>query len=128
MDSRGALDLTFALRARGWVGSECQVHSTSHLCRHGGNIVIAIENSAIGLSRTLENKNFTTSLQGTAVGMNIDTSEIGNVSARLDQFRKKSARDCNDPSWASPKKSFLHVLHLCKDFRLEDTLLHSDSL
>ena len=27
----GALDLTFASRARGWVGSECQIRSTSLL-------------------------------------------------------------------------------------------------
>src|SRR5829696_4462399 len=31
--SSGALDLRFALRARGWVGSECQIRSTSAAAR-----------------------------------------------------------------------------------------------
>jgi hypothetical protein len=42
------------------------------------------------LSKSLSKENFSTRLQGTAVRMNLDVGEIGNVEARLVQFRKEA--------------------------------------
>src|SRR5215208_7960569 len=50
--SSGALGLTFASRARGWVGSECQIRSTS-LHRRGGRGDLRFLLRAVTIGREL---------------------------------------------------------------------------
>ena len=73
-----------------WANSGYGLYMTSRLSRHGGNFVIASGDACIVLSKSLRKENFSTRLQGTAIRMNLDTTEIGNVSARLDQFRREA--------------------------------------
>jgi hypothetical protein len=73
-----------------WGNSGYGLYMTSRLARHGGNFTIASGDACIVLSRGLRKENFATRLNGTAVRMNLDVNEIGNVSARLDQFRKEA--------------------------------------
>jgi len=100
-----------------WGNSGYGLYMTSRLCRHGGNFVIASGNAAIGLSKTLQKKNFGTSLQGTAVRMNIDTNEIGNVEAQLDQFRREAPKIAKEHLGRAPRNPSYMSLLLRKDFR-----------
>jgi hypothetical protein len=63
---------------------------TSRLSRHGGNFAIASGDACVVLSETMRKENFSTRLKGTAIRMSLDTAEIGNVSARLKQFRTEA--------------------------------------
>jgi len=100
-----------------WGNSGYGLYMTSRLCRHGGNFVIASGNAAIGLSQTLSKKNYSTSLQGTAIRMNIDTLQIGNVEARLDQFRKEAPEIARRHLGREPRTPSYMSLLLRKDFR-----------
>ncbi|NWG23352.1 MAG: hypothetical protein HXY30_02865 [Pseudorhodoplanes sp.] len=104
-------------RSETWGNSGYGLYMTSRLCRHGGNFVIASGNAAIGLSKTLEKKNFNTSLQGTAVRMNIDTLEIGSVEARLEQFRKEAPQIAKTHLGRAPRNPSYMSMLLRKDFR-----------
>jgi hypothetical protein len=73
-----------------WANSGYGLYMTSRLSRHGGNFTMASGDACIMLSREMRKDNFTTSLQGTAVRMNLDVTEIGSVTARLDQFRREA--------------------------------------
>jgi hypothetical protein len=101
-----------------WGNSGYGLYMTSRLCRNGGNFVIASGKAAIGLSKTLKKKNFRTNLVGTAVRMNIDTLEIGNVESRLDQFRKEAPEIAKLHLGRVPRNPSYMSLLLRKDFRL----------
>jgi hypothetical protein len=73
-----------------WANSGYGLYMTSRLARHGGNFTIASGDACVMLSKSMQKENFSTHLQGTAVRMNLDVYEIGNVSARLQQFRKEA--------------------------------------
>jgi hypothetical protein len=73
-----------------WANSGYGLYMTSRLSRHGGNFVIASGDALIQLSRSLGKQNLSTKLQGTAIRMNLDTTKIGDVSRRLEQFRKEA--------------------------------------
>jgi hypothetical protein len=73
-----------------WANSGYGLYMTSRLSRHGGNFVIASGDACIVLSKSLSKQNFNTHLKGTAIRMNLDITEIGNVTARLHQFRKEA--------------------------------------
>jgi hypothetical protein len=70
-----------------WANSGYGLYMTSRLSRHGGNFAIASGDTLISLSNTLGKLNLSTKLQGTAIRMNLDTTKIGDVAARLKQFR-----------------------------------------
>lgn len=71
-----------------WHNSGYGLYMTNRLARNGGNFVLASGRAAIQLSRKTKT-NFHTSFLGTALRFNLDVKEIGNVQARLDQFRKE---------------------------------------
>jgi hypothetical protein len=81
--------------------------------------------SAIRLSKTFawnslnkgNKSNFLTSLAGTAVRMNIDTLELGNVEARLAQFRKEAPQIANRVLGRAPRSPSYMSLLLRKDFK-----------
>jgi hypothetical protein len=73
-----------------WGNSGYGLYMTSRLARHGGNFTIVSGDACVMLSKSLSKENFSTRLQGTAVRMNLDVGEIGNVEARLVQFRKEA--------------------------------------
>lgn len=100
-----------------WGNSGYGLYMTSRLCRNGRNFVIASGKSAIGLSKTLLKRNFRTSLHGTAVRMNIDTLEIGNVQARLDQFRKEAPEIAKRALGRAPRNPSYMSLLLRRDFK-----------
>lgn len=104
-------------KSENWGNSGYGLYMTSRLCRHGGNFVIASGNAAIGLSKTLSKSNFNTSLQGTAVRMNIDTLQIGDVEARLEQFRKEAPQIAKEHLGRIPRNPSYMSLLLRKDFR-----------
>jgi hypothetical protein len=100
-----------------WGNSGYGLYMTSRLCRHGGNFVIASGKAAIGLSKTLQKRNYQTSLTGTAVRMNIDTLELGNVEARLAQFRKEAPEIAKRVLGRAPRNPSYMSLLLRRDFR-----------
>lgn len=106
-----------------WGNSGYGLYMTSRLCRHGGNFVIASGNAAIRLSKSfdhsnsLRKSNFRTSLVGTAVRMNIDTGELGNVEARLTQFRNEAPLIAKRVLGRAPRNPSYMSLLLRRDFR-----------
>ena len=105
-----------------WGNSGYGLYMTSRLCRHGGNFVIASGDSAIRLSKnfgwnSLNKSNFRTSLTGTAVRLNIDTLELGNVEARLTQFRKEAPQIAKRVLGRAPRNPSYMSLLLRKDFK-----------
>jgi hypothetical protein len=77
-------------RSENWANSGYGLYMTSRLSRHGGHFTIASGDACIMLSKTMKKENFNTKLQGTAIRMNLDVNEIGNVATRLQQFRKEA--------------------------------------
>jgi hypothetical protein len=61
---------------------------TNRLARNGGNFVLASGGSAIHLSNKTKN-NYRTSFPGTILRFNMDVDKIGDVQARLAQFREE---------------------------------------
>lgn len=104
-------------RSETWGNSGYGLYMTSRLCRNGGNFVIASGDAAIGLSKTLIKKNYRTSLNGTAVRMNLDTREIGNAAQRLDQFRKEAPEIARRALGRIPKNPSYMSLLLRRDFK-----------
>jgi hypothetical protein len=110
-------------RSNSWGNSGYGLYMTSHLCRHGGNFVIASGTSAIFLSKardglnSLRKSNYRTSLTGTAVRMTIDTLQLGNVEARLAQFRKEAPQIAKRVLGRAPRNPSYMSLLLRKDFK-----------
>lgn len=74
-----------------WYNSGYGLYMTNRLARNGGNFVLASGMTAIHMSRKTKN-NFNTSFAGTALRFNLDLNEIGDVQARLAQFREEGAQ------------------------------------
>lgn len=71
-----------------WFNSGYGLYMTSRLARNGGNFVLVSGSTGIHLSRKTKN-NFDTSFPGTALRFNMDVNQIGNVKARLNEFRRE---------------------------------------
>lgn len=92
-----------------WGNSGFGLYMTNRICRNGGNFFIASGNTAMLLNRGQGKRYFTCSLDGTAVRMVINTSELKGLRESLDRYReegyefqKKYAEIVNiDPSSAS---------------------------
>lgn len=78
-------------RSETWFNSGYGLYMTSRLARSGGNFAIASGDCAISLSRKTK-YNYATSFPGTALRLNLDVGQIGNVEARLSEFRKEGGR------------------------------------
>lgn len=70
-----------------WFNSGYGLYMTSRLARNGGNFVVASGNCAIHFSRKTKS-NYLTSFPGTAIRVNLNVNEIGNIQSRLAEFRK----------------------------------------
>lgn len=70
-----------------WFNSGYGLYMTNRLARNGGNFVLASGNTAVHLSRKTKT-NYRTSFNGTALRMNLDVGQIGDVQDRLQEFRR----------------------------------------
>ena len=70
-----------------WFNSGYGLYMTCRLARNGGNFVISSHNGGIHLTPKTKN-NYITSFPGTALRVNLNVDEIGDVQARLSEFRK----------------------------------------
>ena len=77
-------------KSANWFNSGYGLYMTNRLARNGGNFVLASGGTAIHLSQKTKH-NYSTSFPGTALRFNLDVDEIGNVAARLDEFRREGA-------------------------------------
>lgn len=77
-------------RSETWFNSGYGLYMTNRLARNGGSFVIASGSSAICLTPRTKT-NFSTSFRGTILRVSLNVSEIGDVAARLAEFRKDGA-------------------------------------
>ena len=77
-------------RSANWFNSGYGLYMTNRLARNGGSFVIASGESAICLTPKTKT-NFVTSFHGTILRVSLRVSEIGDVQARLAEFRKDGA-------------------------------------
>ncbi|MGP1357521.1 ATP-binding protein [Roseicyclus sp.] len=70
-----------------WFNSGYGLYMTNRLARNGGNFVIVSGDSAIHFSKRTKN-NYPTSFPGTAIRLNLNVEEIGDVQGRLQEFRE----------------------------------------
>lgn len=102
-----------------WANSGYGLYMTSRLSRHGGNSAIASGDACIVLSKSMRKENFSTCLKGTAIRMNLDTTEIGNVSARLRQFRKEAQSIAEKYIGLRARNPSYMSMVLRRDFRMD---------
>jgi hypothetical protein len=96
-------------RRGNWGNSGFGLYMTNRICRNGGNFFIASGDTGMLLTKGQGKRYFTCSLDGTAVRMVINTSELKGLRESLDrykdegfEFQKKYAEIVNiDPSSAS---------------------------
>ena len=74
-----------------WSNSGYGLYMTSRLARNGGNFVLVSGDQAVHLGPTSKS-NYTTSFPGTALRFNLSVERIGDVEARLREFREDGAR------------------------------------
>ncbi|QTN19090.1 hypothetical protein HZ989_12785 [Brevundimonas sp. AJA228-03] len=98
-----------------WFNSGYGLYMTSRLARTGGNFVIASGQMAIHLSRKTKN-NYQTSFPGTALRFNMDVGQIGNVKARLDEFRKEGGEIAKTISGSGNRPPSAMSLLLRRDY------------
>jgi hypothetical protein len=84
----------------------------------GGDIIRRVEEAPI-CWRTMRKENFSTRLKGTAIRMNLDTTEIGNVSARLRQFRKEAQSIAEKYIGLRARNPSYMSMVLRRDFRMD---------
>lgn len=70
-----------------WFNSGYGLYMTSRLARHGGNFLLSSGEIAIQLTSKTKT-NFTTSIKGTLLRVNLNVGEIGDVENRLAEFRE----------------------------------------
>ncbi|MGY3449497.1 hypothetical protein [Bradyrhizobium sp. USDA 4353] len=105
-------------RSENWANSGYGLYMTSRLSRHGGNFTMASGDACIMLSREMRKLNFSTSLQGTAIRMNLDVSQIGDVEKRLHQFRNEASDIAKSmPGLRAHNPSYMSMV-LRRDFHL----------
>ena len=74
-----------------WFNSGYGLYMTSRLARNGGNFVIASGGNAIHLTPKTKN-NHIGSFKGTIIRVNLDVNAIGDVQARLSEFREEGKK------------------------------------
>lgn len=78
-----------ARKQRGnWGNSGFGLYMTNRICRNGGNFFISSGNTAMLLNRGQGKRYFKCSLDGTAVRMVINTSELKGLRESLDRYRE----------------------------------------
>jgi hypothetical protein len=102
-----------------WANSGYGLYMTSRLSRHGGNFAIVSGDACIVLSKSMSKHNFNTRLTGTAIRMNLDTMEIGNVQMRLSQFRKEAQSIGEKYIGLKARNPSFMSMVLRRDFKME---------
>lgn len=78
------------LQKRGnWVNSGFGLYMTNRICRNGGNFFIASGNTGMLLTKSSGKKYFDCKLDGTAVRMVIDTSNLSSLRESLHRYREE---------------------------------------
>ena len=72
-----------------WGNSGFGLYMTNRICRNGGNFFIASGDTAMLLTRSQGKRYFNCSLDGTAVRMVIDTSELKGLRESLERYREE---------------------------------------
>lgn len=102
-------------RSSTWFNSGYGLYMTNRLARNGGNFVLASGLTGIHLSRKTKT-NLNTSFPGTALRFNFDLAQIGNVQARLQQFRKEGAEIAKTISGSGNRPPSAMSLLLRRDY------------
>lgn len=98
-----------------WFNSGYGLYMTSRLARNGGNFVLASGSTAVHLSRKTKN-NYRTGFSGTALRVNLDVDQIGDVQDRLQQFRKEGHQAAQSLSGTGNRPPSAMSLLLRRDF------------
>lgn len=98
-----------------WFNSGYGLYMTSRLARNGGNFAIASGNMGIFLSRKTKT-NLPTAFPGTILRVNFDVNEIGNVTQRLDEFRREGAEQARKISGSGNRPPSAMSLLLRRDY------------
>lgn len=104
-------------QSNNWYNSGYGLYMTSRLARNGGNFVLTSGNMAVHLSRKTKS-NYLASFPGTALRFNMDVSQIGDVKARLDQFRKEGAEIAKTIAGSGNRPPSAMSLLLRRDYTL----------
>jgi hypothetical protein len=102
-------------REGNWTNSGYGLYMTNRLARNGGNFVIVSGRNAIQLSPNSK-KNLQSSFPGTALRVNLNTEKIGDVKARLNEFRKDAQKISAAMANPSPRPPSGISLLLRRDF------------
>ncbi len=102
-------------RSDTWFNSGYGLYMTNRLARSGGNFVLASGMTAVHLSQRTKH-NFSTSFPGTVLRFNLDVNEIGNVAARLEQFRREGAEIARDIAGTGNRPPSAMSLLLRRDY------------
>ncbi|RWI99959.1 hypothetical protein [Mesorhizobium sp.] len=98
-----------------WHNSGYGLYMTNRLARNGGNFVLASGATAIHMSRRTKH-NFQTSFPGTALRFNLDVGQIGDVQAKLNQFRREGQEIARSISGTGNRPPSAMSLLLRRDF------------
>lgn len=106
-------------RSSTWFNSGYGLYMTNRLARNGGNFAISSGSSAIHLSQKTKT-NFITSFPGTALRFNMDVNKVGDVQARLSEFRKEGALIARDIAGSGNRPPSAMSLLLRRDFTIRN--------
>jgi hypothetical protein len=98
-----------------WFNSGYGLFMTSELARHGGNFVIVSGDIGIYLSKT-QKYNYRTSFSGTAIRINLDISQIGMLTNRINEFKEKGAKIASQLRGSAQRPPSAMSLLIRRDF------------
>lgn len=99
-----------------WFNSGYGLYMTSRLARNGGNFVIASGDTAICLTPKTKT-NFRTSFRGTILRVNLNVDAIGDVQARLSEFKDEGKRIAATIAGSGNRPPSAMSLLLRRDYR-----------
>ncbi len=99
-----------------WFNSGYGLYMTSRLARNGGSFVIASGGRAICLTPKTKT-NFVTSFPGTILRVSLNVAEIGDVKARLAEFRRDGARMASEIKGSGNRPPSAMSMLLRRDYK-----------
>lgn len=99
-----------------WFNSGYGLYMTSRLARNGGSFIIASGSSAIYLSNK-QKTNGSTLFDGTILSVNMHVEKIGNVEARLKEFRQDADKIANSLKNTAGRPPSAMSMLLRREFR-----------
>ena len=103
-----------------WFNSGYGLYMTSRLARNGGNFVICSGSSAICLTPKTKS-NLITSFPGTILRVKLDVNSIGDVQARLSEFREDGKKIAETIKGSGNRPPSAMSLLLRRDYRAGST-------